>query len=147
MVLLFSFSCCSVFAPYFFLPRRPSCCSVHLFWCIVLMSLFYFSLFRAICCVLLSAGLHLLLSPYTAAQQINVCTRETAPTCNPESRFRSLSGVCNNLNRPFLGAANTAFRRLIRPDYADGRSRPRESQVRGVPLPNPRCVITVCSHC
>ena len=69
-----------------------------------------------------------------------MCTEKTAPHCNPDSRFRSLSGVCNNLERPFLGAAETAFRRLLPPDYADGESSPRESLY--APLPNARKVST-----
>ena len=48
------------------------------------------------------------------------------PYCNPESRYRSLEGLCNNLESPFLGAAETPFRRLLDPDYADGKSEPRK---------------------
>ena len=75
-------------------------------------------------------------APPTAAQ--TVCTKMKTPICNSDSRFRSLSGVCNNLDKPFLGAAETAFRRLVDPDYADGVSSPRESQIPGFPLPNCR---------
>ena len=39
-------------------------------------------------------------------------------------RFRTITGVCNNLRDPTQGAAGTAFRRLIPAQYEDGISRP-----------------------
>ena len=39
------------------------------------------------------------------------------PTVNT---FRTIDGVCNNLEHPLQGASDTAFRRLIDSDYEDG---------------------------
>ena len=39
--------------------------------------------------------------------------------------YRTFSGVCNNLYSPGFGAARTAFRRLIAPQYEDGVSKLR----------------------
>lgn len=39
--------------------------------------------------------------------------------CKPQ-RYRHYNGLCNNLERPYWGAALTAFRRLLPADYADG---------------------------
>ena len=36
------------------------------------------------------------------------------------TRFRTINGVCNNLEKPFLGAADTPLSRLIPPQYEDG---------------------------
>ena len=46
------------------------------------------------------------------------------PDCGDLSmeKFRTADGTCNNLNNPTYGAANTRFRRLIAPQYEDGRS-------------------------
>ena len=38
------------------------------------------------------------------------------------TRFRSIDGICNNLENPFLGAADTALPRLIPAQYEDGIS-------------------------
>ena len=40
------------------------------------------------------------------------------------SRYRSLDGTCNNLDRPLQGAANTPFLRLMQPVYEDGLGLP-----------------------
>lgn len=35
-------------------------------------------------------------------------------------KYRSIDGSCNNLKRSFLGKANTAYKRLLFPDYENG---------------------------
>ena len=56
-------------------------------------------------------------------------------------RYRSIEGVCNNLEHPHWGAAMSAHSRFLAPDYGDGVSEPRLSS-QGFPLPNPRSVST-----
>ena len=46
------------------------------------------------------------------------------PKCEVE-RYRSITGVCNNIEHPHWGAAMNAHHRLLAPDYADGISAPR----------------------
>ena len=58
--------------------------------------------------------------------------------CDPRDNFRSFDGTCNNLKQPLLGSAQTPHKRLLRPAYDDGVSRPRSKSVSGNPLPNPR---------
>lgn len=67
------------------------------------------------------------------------CEDFTAP-CDPTTPFRSLTGHCNNVRNPEWGKSLTTFARLLPPVYEDGVSRPRQTAVTGVPLPNPRTV-------
>lgn len=46
------------------------------------------------------------------------------PKCEVE-RYRSVTGVCNNIEHPHWGAAMNAHHRFMAPDYADGISAPR----------------------
>jgi peroxidase len=46
------------------------------------------------------------------------------PKCEVE-RYRSVNGVCNNIEHPHWGAAMNAHHRFMAPDYADGISAPR----------------------
>ena len=41
-------------------------------------------------------------------------------TCDPDSKFRTLDGTCNNLASPRQGAAATAMPRLMDNAYSDG---------------------------
>lgn len=50
-------------------------------------------------------------------------SRDDPPT-SPSDEVRSYDGTGNNLEAPALGAAETAFRRLVDADYADGISEP-----------------------
>ncbi|XP_073972965.1 salivary peroxidase/catechol oxidase-like isoform X2 [Rhodnius prolixus] len=59
-------------------------------------------------------------------------------TCHA-GKYRRHDGLCNNLENPSWGAANTPFSRLMTPHFADGMSHPRESIV-GNSLPLPRIV-------
>ena len=60
-------------------------------------------------------------------------------TCDPNARFRTIDGTCNNLQNPSFGAAGDKFQRLAPADYGDGISTLRLS-VRGKELPNARDV-------
>ena len=40
--------------------------------------------------------------------------------CQGLTEYRSISGICNNLQRPYEGSALTAFGRLLPPVYEDG---------------------------
>ena len=52
------------------------------------------------------------------------CTPRPMPQCFRPTflRFRTIDGTCNNLENPLLGAADTAFTRLIPAQYEDGIS-------------------------
>ena len=45
-------------------------------------------------------------------QVLDICNRP-AQNCNSSSKFRTITGTCNNLNHPYWGAANTVFTREI----------------------------------
>lgn len=45
--------------------------------------------------------------------------------CDPDAHFRTISGICNNLEHPTFGAASTKLKRLLPPAYADRRGQPR----------------------
>ncbi len=54
-------------------------------------------------------------------------------------RYRTVTGLCNNLNMPHWGAAMHGHHRFLAPDYADGISAPRAAK-NGYPLPSARLV-------
>ncbi|XP_050437286.1 peroxidase-like [Adelges cooleyi] len=58
--------------------------------------------------------------------------------CNPNEKYRSYNGSCNNFVIPTYGASVTPFLRLMDPVYADGNSDHFRAQNDGIPLPNPR---------
>ncbi|CAG9809436.1 unnamed protein product [Chironomus riparius] len=59
--------------------------------------------------------------------------------CNPTLKYRPINGRCNNLQNPYLGAANTKFGRLMKARYSDGISAPPKS-VTGGELPSARLI-------
>ena len=59
--------------------------------------------------------------------------------CDPNARFRTIDGTCNNLRNPLWGAAGTEFIRLVQPDFGDCISSLRLASS-GNPLPNARNV-------
>jgi len=62
------------------------------------------------------------------------------PKCEV-TRYRSLEGICNNLENPNWGSAMNSHARFLTPDFADGVSAPRLSAT-GRQLPPPRTVST-----
>ena len=54
----------------------------------------------------------------TAARDI--CPTFLLPVKCELSKYRTLTGMCNNLNYPSWGASRTSMIRLLPPDYADG---------------------------
>lgn len=62
------------------------------------------------------------------------------------SKYRSIDGMCNNLQNPTWGASLTGFRRVLKPVYEDGFSTPigwnKEISYNGFPKPSSRLVST-----
>lgn len=48
------------------------------------------------------------------------CDDQTLP-CDHTSKFRTITGWCNNLNNPEWGKSMRIFSRLLPPVYADGK--------------------------
>ncbi|GFO37825.1 chorion peroxidase [Plakobranchus ocellatus] len=73
----------------------------------------------------------------------NPCPRRQTITCNPSSPYRTVDGLCNNLNNPTWGAALQPLIRMHRENrYHDGLDIPRIASVtdRSKLLPSPRLV-------
>ena len=61
--------------------------------------------------------------------------------CDVNSKYRTVTGQCNNVQYPDLGKKNTVLKRLLPSKYDDGVSSPRgRSVVDGYNLPSPRAV-------
>ncbi|KAG9469337.1 hypothetical protein GDO78_020778 [Eleutherodactylus coqui] len=71
--------------------------------------------------------------------QLTGCAYQYLPKVCEPSPYRSITGECNNRKKPYLGASNTAFKRLRKPQYEDGISLPRgwtkSIPINGFPLP------------
>ncbi|XP_068216250.1 peroxidase-like [Palaemon carinicauda] len=65
----------------------------------------------------------------------NTCPKD--PRC-PNTKYRSIDGLCNNRANKDWGRAGTAFQRILAPDYEDGVNSPRQLSVTGQPLPSAR---------
>lgn len=50
----------------------------------------------------------------------NLCVYRSNVNCNAFVQYRTTTGVCNNLQRPYEGSSQTAFARLLPPAYEDG---------------------------
>lgn len=51
----------------------------------------------------------------------NVCAFNPNANCNGLTQYRTMSGVCNNIQRPYEGSSQTAFARLLPAAYDDGK--------------------------
>ncbi|XP_022651813.1 peroxidase-like isoform X2 [Varroa destructor] len=75
----------------------------------------------------------------------DICPTFLKPIKCEVSRYRTLSGQCNNLENPSWGSTRSAMVRFMPPAYADGISEPRRARD-GSELPNPRMVSFVIHH-
>jgi len=57
--------------------------------------------------------------------------------CDPDERYRTIAGSCNNVENPLWGVAGAQLVRLLPPDYSDGVGEPRGGYKSRL-LPNPR---------
>jgi len=75
----------------------------------------------------------------TLPQQLRTCFLPPRVTskCDPNERYRTISGSCNNLENPLWGVAGSPLNRLLDPDYSDGIGEPRGG-FKAANLPNPR---------
>ena len=67
------------------------------------------------------------------------CDEQTLP-CDHTTKYRTMTGWCNNLDFPEYGKSVRAFTRLLAPAYDDGLMSPRSRSVTGSPLPSPRLI-------
>ena len=67
------------------------------------------------------------------------CDEQTLP-CDHTTKYRTITGWCNNLDFPEYGKSVRGFTRLLAPAYDDGLMSPRSRSVTGAPLPSPRLI-------
>ncbi len=51
----------------------------------------------------------------------DVCAFNPNANCNGLTNYRTITGVCNNLQRPYEGSSQTAYARLLPAAYEDGK--------------------------
>jgi hypothetical protein len=51
----------------------------------------------------------------------DLCAFNPNANCNGLMQYRTITGVCNNLQRPYEGSSQTAFARLLPAAYDDGQ--------------------------
>lgn len=83
-----------------------------------------------------SEALEDFLNKFTVSDKL--CSARSKVDCSTKSLYRMPSGLCNNLDEPFLGNSHTAFGRLYSANYEDYVAEPRSRSVRGGPLPSCR---------
>jgi hypothetical protein len=66
------------------------------------------------------------------------CPFKRSISCDPNNKFQSIDGSCNNLASPWFGKAETPYKRYTAPAYLDGLDIPRTMAKNGSPLPNVR---------
>lgn len=69
-----------------------------------------------------------------------ICPFKVNLACNATDKFQSFDGSCNNLASPWLGKAETPYKRYEQPTYDDHLSTSRSKSVNGDQLPNPRVI-------
>lgn len=69
-----------------------------------------------------------------------ICPTFLTPVRCEISKYRTLSGMCNNIRNPSWASARSSMIRYLTPSYEDGISKPRELSVTGDQLPNPRYI-------
>ena len=67
------------------------------------------------------------------------CDEQTLP-CDHTTKYRTMTGWCNNLDNPSYGKSVRAFTRLLAPAYDDGLMSPRSRSVQGSLLPSSRLI-------
>ena len=67
------------------------------------------------------------------------CDEQTLP-CDHTTKYRTMTGWCNNLDNPSYGKSVRAFTRLLAPAYDDGLMSPRSRSVTGTLLPSSRLI-------
>lgn len=75
----------------------------------------------------------------------DICPAFLKPVKCEISRYRTLTGMCNNLDNPSWGSARSAMIRFLPPNYSDGITAPRRAYD-GELLPSPRVVSLVMHH-
>uniref|UniRef100_A0A8D9BYI8 Chorion peroxidase n=1 Tax=Cacopsylla melanoneura TaxID=428564 RepID=A0A8D9BYI8_9HEMI len=68
------------------------------------------------------------------------CFKSTPFSCDPNAKYRTMDGSCNNLQKPWWGAAGTPYIRLLKAAYKDSKNSYRVSVVDGSDLPGARLV-------
>ncbi|CAF0868767.1 unnamed protein product [Didymodactylos carnosus] len=67
-----------------------------------------------------------------------LCSFRPEPVCDRQAKYREISGICNNLDRPYDGSAGTTYSRILEPDYDDGIGQRRSKSKAGGLLPSAR---------
>ncbi|KAI1289157.1 Chorion peroxidase [Halotydeus destructor] len=70
----------------------------------------------------------------------DICPTFLKPVRCDVSKYRTISGMCNNLIKPSRASSRSAMVRYIPPAYEDNISQPRQFSVTGAKLPNPRTI-------
>lgn len=69
----------------------------------------------------------------------DMCPKVVRPVKCSKTRYRTITGHCNNLKHSSWGASKTPYARYLPPDYADGLDKPRAGR-KGEPLPSARLI-------
>lgn len=83
-----------------------------------------------------SANFEGVLSKFSLPKEF--CSYLDKPDCSEQARYRTITGICNNLEHPYQGSAQTAFGRMRDAVYQDHLSEPRRKSRRGGKLPGCR---------
>ena len=81
--------------------------------------------------------------PITIGQfDLQACPFTDPPTCDTESKYRTVEGECNNLKKPFYGKSFTPLARVLDSAYEDGIQEIRSKAKNGNPLRSTRLIST-----